>query len=144
MVAQETKNNHCKVGKWVAQALIAGCEYLKIGFVTRNSPDSNAKHTILNVQTHKTRELGTQIGLQEDTAWGIVRGIIDLIMAQPDGRYTLVKDPVKPEIKLYRTSFDVVETDAGEDASNVKEQEPEVETPQGTETQAVTNTTSEE
>lgn len=128
LIAQETKNNHCKVGKWVAQALIAGCEYLKIGFVTRNSPDSNSRHSILNVQTYKTRELGTQIGLQEDTAWGIVRGIIDLIMAQPDGRYTLVKDPVKPEIKLYRTSFEVVETDAADQTTpSAKEESAEPE-----------------
>lgn len=114
LIAQETKNNHCKVGKWVAQALIAGCEYLKIGFVTRVAHDNNNRHTILNIQTYKTKELGAQTGLQEDAAWGIVRGIVDFIMSQPDGRYTLVKDPVKSEVKLYRTSFEVPKVDVVE------------------------------
>lgn len=83
--------------------MIAGVENIKIGFVTRTSPDSNERHNILNIQTFKVRDLGIQIGLREDNAWGIVRAVLDLVMSQPDGKYTLIKDPVKPEIKLYHT-----------------------------------------
>jgi hypothetical protein len=82
--------------------------------VTRVAHDNNNRHTILNIQTYKTKELGAQTGLQEDAAWGIVRGIVDFIMSQPDGRYTLVKDPVKSEVKLYRTSFEVPKVDVVE------------------------------
>lgn len=86
--------------------MTAGVENIKIGFVTRNTPDNNERHSLLNIQTFKVRDLGHQIGLKEDNAWGIVRAIIDLVMGQPDGKYTLIKDPVKPEIKLYNTSND--------------------------------------
>lgn len=115
MLAQESKNNHCKVGKWVCQAMIGGVENIKIGFVTRNSPDNNERHSILNIQTFKVRDLGNQIGLREDNAWGIVRAILDLVMGQPDGKYTLVKDPVKPEIKLFNIPAEEEEEEDKED-----------------------------
>ena len=37
MLATELKNNSCKLGKWTCSAILAGSEYLKLGYETSNS-----------------------------------------------------------------------------------------------------------
>jgi translation initiation factor 3 subunit D len=44
----------------------------------------------------------SQINLNIDNAWGILRCIIDLSMKEEDGKFLLVKDPNKPVIRLYK------------------------------------------
>ncbi|KAF8820076.1 putative eukaryotic translation initiation factor 3 subunit 7, partial [Cardiosporidium cionae] len=101
LLATEIRNNANRLQKCVASALIAGCDTLKMGFVSRRSPKDAENHTLLVVQSHKTMELGLQIGLRMSNAWGIVRAIVDMIMEQPDGVYTLLKDPTKALLRLY-------------------------------------------
>lgn len=47
------------------------------------------QHVILAVQRYQTRDLGRQIGLKPENAWGIVRCVVDLLEDKPDGRYVL-------------------------------------------------------
>lgn len=101
LLALEAKNNHCKVAKWTCQAMLGSVSHIKIGFVTRTQVDSSEKHTLLAVLDHSVSRLCQQLGIKEETAWGCLRSILTFIMAQPDGRYVLVKDPVKPELKLF-------------------------------------------
>ena len=61
----------------------------------------SSRHVILGVQQFKPAEFGAQINLSMDNAWGIVRCIVDLVRKQKDGKYLIVKDPMKPVIRLY-------------------------------------------
>jgi len=106
LLATEIRNNACKMAKWVAQAIIAGCDTLKLAYVTRATLNDNTKHEILSVQTYKVQELGAQIGLNPDNAWGILRVIHDMVMEKPDGRYILLKDPTKAVLNLYKVPDD--------------------------------------
>lgn len=55
--------------------------------------DSN--HVILGTQQFKPTEFATQISLNMDNAWGVLRCVIDLCMKQPDGKYLILRDPNK-------------------------------------------------
>ncbi|KAF8821779.1 putative eukaryotic translation initiation factor 3 subunit 7 [Cardiosporidium cionae] len=114
LLATEIRNNANRLQKCVASALIAGCDTLKMGFVSRRSPKDADNHILLVVQSHKTMELGLQIGLRMSNAWGIVRAIVDMIMEQPDGVYTLLKDPTKAILRLY------IQPDEDEEETNVQ------------------------
>ena len=83
------------------QSILAGADNLKFGYVTRYSVKDSSRHVILGTQQFKPIEFGTQINLNMDNAWGIVRCILDLIMSQQDGKYLIVKDPNKPILRLY-------------------------------------------
>merc|ERR1712013_886079 len=71
VLANELKNNACKLAKWTVQSILAGADNLKFGYVNM------------------------------DNAWGIVRCVLDIIMQQKDGKYLIVKDPNKQILRLY-------------------------------------------
>ena len=105
----------------IVQSILAGADNLKFGYVTRYSVKDSSRHVILGTQQFKPVEFGTQINLNMDNAWGVVRCILDLIMQQKvtpslaqlstklafipflfqDGKYLIVKDPNKPILRLY-------------------------------------------
>jgi translation initiation factor 3 subunit D len=101
VLANELKNNACKLAKWTVQSILAGADNLKFGYVTRYNVKDSSRHIILGTQQFKPIEFGQQINLSMDNAWGIVRCVLDLIMSQKDGKYLIVKDPNKPMIRLY-------------------------------------------
>jgi len=101
VLANELKNNACKLAKWTVQSILAGADNLKFGYVTRYNVKDSSRHVILGTQQFKPIEFGQQINLSMDNAWGIVRCVLDLVMAQKDGKYLIVKDPNKPMIRLY-------------------------------------------
>ena len=70
-------------------------------YITRYQVKDSSRHVILGVQQFKPAEFGAQINLSMDNAWGIVRCIVDLVRKQKDGKYLIVKDPMKPVIRLY-------------------------------------------
>lgn len=55
----------------------------------------SSKHAILGTQQFRPKEFATQIALNMDNAWGILRCIIDTCMKLPDGKYLILKDPLK-------------------------------------------------
>merc|ERR1712242_276002 len=81
-LANELKNNARKLAKWTVQSILAGADNLKFGYVTRYSVKDSSRHVILGTQQFKPVEFGTQINLNMDNAWGVVRCILDLIMQQ--------------------------------------------------------------
>lgn len=95
VLATELRNNACKLAKWTVQALLAGSDYIKFGYVSRVQVRDSSKHVILGTQQYKPTEFATQINLNMDNAWGILRCIIDLCMKQKDGKYLIMKDPNK-------------------------------------------------
>ncbi|KAK2195879.1 bifunctional Inositol polyphosphate kinase/Histone deacetylase domain/Eukaryotic translation initiation factor 3 subunit D/Histone deacetylase domain superfamily/Ureohydrolase domain superfamily/Histone deacetylase family/Inositol polyphosphate kinase superfamily [Babesia duncani] len=103
LLANEIRNNTTKLQRFAACAAIGGCDTLKLAFVTRRGPNDAENHQILSVQSHTTENLAMQMGFKLRNAWGIVRSIAQLIVRKPDGHYVLLKDPLKPIIRLYST-----------------------------------------
>ena len=73
VLANELKNNACKLAKWTVQSILAGADNLKFGYVTRYNVKDSSRHVILGTQQFKPIEFGQQINLSMDNAWGIVR-----------------------------------------------------------------------
>ena len=115
VLANELKHNACKLSKWTVQALLAGSDILKFGYITRLNMKDSSRHVILGTQQFKPTEFAAQINLSLDNCWGIVRCIIDQVMAQKDGKYLIVKDPNKHVIRLYDIPDSTFESDDDEE-----------------------------
>jgi len=101
VLATELKNNSCKLARWTAQALLAGTQEIKLGYISRASAKDAKAHQILGVQTYKIAEFANQINLNENNMWAILKHIIGVCMDLEDGMYVLLKDPNKPLVRLY-------------------------------------------
>lgn len=115
VLAHELRNNACKLAKWTVQALLAGSDQMRFGYVSRVHVKDPSKHVILDTQHCKPQEFAVQINLNMDNAWGILRCIIDLCMKQKDGKYLIMKDPNKPLIRLFAIPDNTFESE-GEEA----------------------------
>ncbi|KAJ9627269.1 hypothetical protein H2203_003731 [Taxawa tesnikishii (nom. ined.)] len=120
VVATEMKNNSIKLARWTVQSILAKADMMKLGFVSRVNPKSSNDHVILGVLGYKPREFASQMNLNLNNGWAIVRTFVDMIMKESDGKYVLVKDPNKPTIRLYNVPGDTFEED-GEDLGAVGE-----------------------
>ncbi|XP_058813037.1 eukaryotic translation initiation factor 3 subunit D [Topomyia yanbarensis] len=115
VLANELRNNSCKLAKWTIQAMLAGSDQIKFGYVSRAHVRDSSRHVILGTQQFKPQEFANQINLSMDNAWGILRCIIDICMKQKDGKYLIMKDPNKPMIRLYDIPDNTFETDGEEE-----------------------------
>ncbi|KXZ46191.1 hypothetical protein GPECTOR_46g260 [Gonium pectorale] len=110
IIMSESKNNKYKVAKWTASALLSGADQMKIGFVSRATARDAANHVLLSVYGQKPRDAARSISLDLDNCWGIVRALCDLLLAQPEGQYLLVKDPNKDLLRVYSVPADAFAT----------------------------------
>uniref|UniRef100_A0A646QEF9 Eukaryotic translation initiation factor 3 subunit D n=1 Tax=Hemiscolopendra marginata TaxID=943146 RepID=A0A646QEF9_9MYRI len=127
VLANELKNNGCKLAKWTIQAILAGSDQIKFGYVSRVHVRDTSKHVILGTQQFKPHEFANQINLNMDNAWGILRCIIDMCMKLKDGKYLIMKDPNKPVIRLYDipdNTFDSDEDDIEEETVDSNKNKP--------------------
>ncbi|KAJ6838549.1 putative eukaryotic translation initiation factor 3 subunit D [Iris pallida] len=122
VLATELKNNGNKLAKWTAQALLASADVMKLGYVSRVHPRDHFNHTILSVVGYKPRDFAAQINLNTSNMWGIVKSIVDLCMKLNEGKYVLVKDPVKPQVRIYEVPPDAFENDYVEEPLPEEEQ----------------------
>jgi len=123
VLAAELKNNSAKLARWTAQSMLADVGLIKLGFVSRVHPRDPYNHMILNMQSFKPAEMLQQTNLDMDNCWGIVKGFVDLIRKQEDGKFVILKDPNKPLIRLYNVpdnAFDEVE--GGEQGQYIEEE----------------------
>lgn len=102
IVATEMKNNSAKLARWTTQAILAGNEMIKLGFVSRISPRDAQRHAILAIGSYKPRELASQMNLSLTNGWGVVRTIVDVCMKQPEGKFVIVRDPNKAIMRVYK------------------------------------------
>lgn len=102
VLATELKNNSNKLATWTAQALLAGVDNIKLGYVSRVNPKDNYNHVILATMDYKPREFATTINLNIKNTWGILRNVIQLLSKQENGKYVLLRDHEKPTLKLFR------------------------------------------
>lgn len=122
VLATELKNNANKLAKWTAQALLASADTMKLGYVSRVHPRDHFNHAILSVQGYKPKEFATQINLNTLNMWGIVKAIVDACLKLNEGKYVLVKDPSKPQVRLYEVPADAFENDYVEEPLPEEEQ----------------------
>ncbi|KAF1745487.1 hypothetical protein MXB_3846 [Myxobolus squamalis] len=125
ILATEIKNNSNKFAKWTASAILAGDNLMKIG----NHSLNNKEHSVIGSVSVASRDLVTQIGLKMDNAWGIVHYLSKTLLALPEGKYVLMKDPHKSALRLYGVSDSAVnsndemdeESDSESDSKNIHE-----------------------
>lgn len=125
VLANELKNNAFKLGRWTAQAILAGCDIMKIGYASRVRPTDPWSHNILGVQTHYTSAFAEQIGMTRNNIFGILRTIIDMVMAWDDGKYLLIKDPVKSVMRMFEVPWETFGEDDGDEEDEEEEDEEE-------------------
>ncbi|CAL5344991.1 unnamed protein product [Camellia sinensis] len=140
VLATELKNNANKLAKWTAQALLASADMMKLGYVSRVHPRDHFNHVILAVVGYKPRDFAAQINLNTSNMWGIVKSIVDLCMKLNEGKYVFVKDPSKPQVRIYEVPADAFENDYVEEPLPEEEQvQPPAEDEEGGEVIAATN-----
>ncbi|KAL0310637.1 UNVERIFIED_CONTAM: Eukaryotic translation initiation factor 3 subunit D [Sesamum angustifolium] len=101
VLATELKNNANKLAKWTAQALLAGADMMKLGYVS---------------------------------------SIVDLCMKLKEGKYVLVKDPSKPQVRIYDVPQDAFDNDYVEEPLPEEEQvQPPAEDANGVDANATIN-----
>jgi len=101
ILATELKNNSYKLAQWTIQALLAGTDNIKLGYVSRANPRDPTNHIILGTQDYKPKEFAQQISLNMKNAWAVLKYLIDKCMAQPPGEYILMRDPERGVLKLF-------------------------------------------
>eukprot|EP01099_Mayorella_cantabrigiensis_P004656 TRINITY_DN3547_c0_g2_i1.p1 TRINITY_DN3547_c0_g2~~TRINITY_DN3547_c0_g2_i1.p1 ORF type:complete len:540 (-),score=120.21 TRINITY_DN3547_c0_g2_i1:173-1792(-) len=111
ILATELKNNSNKLAKWLAQALLAGTDQLKLGFVSRSSLKDCFSHVILGCSTYKPHELALQMSLNVKNMWAILKYFIEMCINLPEGKYILVKDPNTPVVRLYEVPQNTFENE---------------------------------
>ena len=124
VLATELKNNSNKLAKWTLQAMLAGADLMKLGYVSRAHSKDNLNHRILGTQQIKPKEFATQINLNVANSWGVLKTIVDLCLGLEEGKFLLMKDPNKEVLRLYSIpadAFDPVEVD--EDGGEEQEED---------------------
>ncbi|KAI8971817.1 eukaryotic translation initiation factor 3 subunit D [Mycotypha africana] len=116
VVATEMRNNAAKLARWAVQAILAGAEQLKLGYVARYNSKENTRHVILGTQAYKPRDFATQMNLSLANGWGIVKAVVDMCLQLPEGTYVMMKDPNRPYLRVYAIpSEDDLKDDYDED-----------------------------
>jgi translation initiation factor 3 subunit D len=101
VISGEERNNACKISKWLCQALLAECELIKLGFVTKGTGKDH-KYQILGVEATSVKNLVNDINYREKDNWNIIKTIVELLGKQEDGTFAFVKLPYKQAIRIYR------------------------------------------
>ncbi|CAI9105114.1 OLC1v1003969C1 [Oldenlandia corymbosa var. corymbosa] len=122
VLANELRNNANKLAKWTAQSLLAGADMMKLGYVSRVHPRDHFNHVILGVVGYNPKDFAGQINLNTANLWGIVKSVVDLCMKLKEGKYVLVKDPIKPQVRIYEVPADAFENDYVEEPLPENEQ----------------------
>ena len=111
VVGSELKNNAFKIAKWTAQSILADADQMKIGFVSRATPRNASEHQILGTQFYRPKELAAQITLNEGNMWGIMRMFIQMFRDQPEGKYVIMRDPSKAQLRIFSVPMEAFESD---------------------------------
>lgn len=101
VISGEERNNACKISKWICQAILADCELIKLGFVSKTNNKDN-KFQVLGVEATSVKNLSNDINYREKDNWNIIKTIVELLGKQEDGTFAFVKLPYKQSIRIYR------------------------------------------
>lgn len=101
VLVTEFKNNSNKMARWIAQAILAGSQQLRLGFISRASPTNTKRHHLVGVERLVPQQFASQMDINMNNMWAIVQNVIEHVRKGEDGRYVLVKEPTKSELNLY-------------------------------------------
>ncbi|TMW67211.1 hypothetical protein Poli38472_012327 [Pythium oligandrum] len=123
ILANELKNNANKLAKWTAQALVSGVDEMKLGYVSRVNYKDPYSHVLLGMQSYKPDTFATQIALNQNNMWGIIKMLAELLLEQPEGKYVIMKDPNKPVVRIYSVPADTFEEEGADDEDDGEDDE---------------------
>lgn len=93
-------------------------------YVARMDPKNNNRHVILGTQAYKPRDFATQMNLNLNNGWGIVKAVADMCLQLPEGQYVLLKDPNRPILRIYAVSSDEdLEAEEDEEEGEAEEEQ---------------------
>ncbi|KAL7678191.1 hypothetical protein ACOME3_004417 [Neoechinorhynchus agilis] len=116
VLATELKNNAFKFARWTATALLSNVDKLILGYVSRENPMDSTKHVIRAVQHLQPAQFARQINLNIDNGWGVLRFLVDFFLkdGKRPAKYIILRDPIKPVIKIYLVEEDEEDHDDAE------------------------------
>ncbi|CAD6974675.1 unnamed protein product [Tilletia controversa] len=79
VLATEMKNNSAKLARYTIQAVLAGADHMKLGYLSRANPRDASRHAILGTQWFKPKDFAAQMNLSLGNGFGIVRTLVDLV-----------------------------------------------------------------
>ena len=118
VLANELKNNRNKLARWTCQAMLAGADYIKIGWVSRAHSKDNAHHFVLGNMMYKPVDFATQIDVKVENVWGIVTAVVKRLYQLPEdpaSKYLLLRDPNNPAVNIYKVPSDSFDYDEQEE-----------------------------
>lgn len=110
VISGELRNNLNKICRWLCQALLADCNQVKLGFVTKQNV-KDGKHYVLTVEDMTTNTLSNTINYRLKDSWNIVKTLTDVLSKQDDGTYAFTKQAYKTGIRVYRAPDAAEESD---------------------------------
>lgn len=63
------------------------------------------------MQFYKPLDFARQIGMSPENMWGILNYVVDVVAAEPDGKFVVMKDANKPILRVYSVPEDTFEDD---------------------------------
>eukprot|EP00053_Salpingoeca_punica_P017232 m.165384 g.165384 ORF g.165384 m.165384 type:complete len:548 (+) comp17156_c0_seq2:122-1765(+) len=123
VLATELKNNSGRMGRWTVASILASSDVLRLGYVSRVNPADPTQHVVLGTQSFEPTELAAQINLNMSNCWGIFKHIANVVMKLPDGKFVLLKDPVKPVMRLYSVPEGTFESEESSPSSEDEDEE---------------------
>lgn len=101
LLVQEFRDNTAYLARKAYQSLVMDVDRVAIGWFSRSSVAD--KHGLLAVQEYSPEEMVTQMNLNVENAFGILRALVDLFGKLPVGKeFRLLRDANRPLLKLYQ------------------------------------------
>jgi translation initiation factor 3 subunit D len=94
---------------------------MKIGFVKRKSPKDPFNHEIVHTMVYEPQKFALQINLSIDNMWGVLKMMIETLLAQDAGTYVILKDANKDIVRVYSVpedEFDSEESSGSDDSDS--------------------------
>ena len=86
--------------------MLAQCETMRIGFVSRKTRTDCENHVLLAVQPFNAHNLAQQMNITRKNMWGVFKTILDVVLKSGSGKYVLLKDPNRQMLRLYKMPMD--------------------------------------
>jgi len=103
VVTTELKNNNFKLAKWTIQSHLAGTDFIKLGFVSRNHPKDNTSHVILGIQDYSPRDFATQTAINIKNSWGVIKNLILFFQKiEGDGKFVITRDLERAALRIHQ------------------------------------------
>lgn len=102
VLASELRLNYALLARWIYQATLLDSPSIRLAFCSRLMARDPSAHSLLCIIPLEPEELATQMNLNIEHGWGILRTLLERFLALPAGRYTLMRDPNKALLRIYQ------------------------------------------